>query len=233
MLSPRDDIWLELAARKAPPDAVWLDEGSAWFRRNRMLLGGPAMLGYDWPLRLVNLYSLAPRTIVEIGCSNGWRLAVLSEGGRRECIGLDASSEALIDGQARYPKLKLYHALATSLPIRDYTADLVIISYLYHWLARESLLLAASEVDRILKPGSYLILADFAPDVPTRVSYHHRAGLWTWKLPDAYAGLFLATGVYREVTRITYNHDGHDDRADIDSDRRGACVLLRKESQYR
>ena len=232
MLSPRDDIWLELAARKAPPDAVWLDEGTAWFRRNHAALGSPAMLEYDWPLRLIRLYNLTPSTIVEVGCSNGWRLAALAQPDRA-CIGIEPSAEAIADGNARYPDLELYQALATSLPLRDAIADLVIVSYVYHWLTRDSLLLATSEVDRVLREGGYLILADFAPDVPTQVSYKHRAGLWTWKLPDSYSRIFLATGGYREVTSVSYNHDTHPDAADTSSNQRGSCILLVRESQYR
>lgn len=214
-------------------DTLWLAEGNNWFIRNRQMLGNAAMLEYDWPLRLIRLYGLDPRTIVEVGCSNGWRLAALSENGRRICIGVDASADAITDGETRYPKLDLRHALATCLPLPASTADLVIVSYLYHWIPREDLLTVISECERILRPGGFLILADFAPDQLTVTPYKHRVGVSTWKLPDGYAGLFLATGLYREVARVTYNHDDHDNRADTPSERRGCCALLVKESQYR
>ncbi len=216
----RDDLW-------------WAGEGDAYWRRNRAVLTGENALAHDWPMRLIQLYALDPRTVVEVGCAGGHRLAALSENGRRICIGLDASAEAIADGRARYPTLELHHGLATSLPFRDGLADLCILSYVLHWCSRESLLLVASEANRVLKPGGYMLLNDFAPDVPTRVPYKHREGLWTWKLPDAHSGIFLATGGYREVARLSYDHDNHDDRADTPSERRGGCVLLIKESQYR
>lgn len=215
----RDDIWFQ-------------SEGNRWFARNEQVLGSPAMLQYDWPLRLIRLYGLDPRTVVEIGASTGWRLNALSESGRRVCIGVDASAEAIADGRARYPDLELHHALATALPLRDGLADLVILSFVLHWVSRESLLLVAAEADRILKVSGHLILADFAPDHPTRVPYKHRTGLWTWKLPDAHSGIFLATGLYRQVATVSFDHDNHDNRADTPSERRGACALLRKESTY-
>ena len=218
--------------------AFFEGEGSAWFQRNRDYLIHHWSPSRDWPLRLLDLYHLDPLVVVEVGCAGGHRLAALADpsasgrGYGRTCIGVDASAEAIADGRERYPYLELHHGLATSLPLRDDLADLCIASYLLHWIGRESLLLAAAEIDRVLKVGGHLLVADFAPGYPTQVAYKHKPGLWTWKLPDSYAGLWTSTGRYREIARVTYDHDNREDRTDAPSQQRGACVLLRKESQY-
>ena len=109
----------------------------------------------------------------------------------------------------------------------------MLLSFLSHCLDRSSLLLAASEIDRVLPLGGMVALSDFAPDRPTRRPWKHRDGITTFKLPDAGATIFLATGMYREIGRLTYDHDAHG-RLDAATpgERRAVVCLLRKESMY-
>ena len=85
-------------------------------------------------------------------------------------------------------------------------ARTVIASFVLHWVDRALLLRSLAEIDRILAPGGLLVVADFLPDVASRVAYHHLPDddLWTYK--QNYPELFMTTALYREEQHVVYAH---------------------------
>lgn len=187
----------------------------------------------DWPTQLVAMMAgqQGIRSVVELGCSNGYRLAKLRGILRTDCrfVGTDASLEAVRDGRERYPWIEFHRALLSNIPLEE-AFDLVIVHFVLHWVDRRTLARSISEIDRVTRDGGVLVLGDFLPDYPQRRAYHHlpEAGVFTYK--QDYARIFEALGTYREFARIAFDHSGSDEpvlQATPSADR-GYCVLLKK-----
>lgn len=183
-------------------------EGDAWFARNRDAL--LARNGPDWVEFLVSLLGDKSRisSVCDLGCANGWRLARLASlvapGAR--LTGVDASAAAIADGRARYGDVTLMHGIVEAPPPLGAPFDLVIASFVLHWIARRQLASAIAAIDGIVTRGGYLALADFLPDRPTKRIYHHLPGEDVWTFKQDYAQCFLGLGLYREIARVTFDH---------------------------
>lgn len=204
-------------------------EGDAWFHRNQAALGKHV----DWPSRMFDMLENRNdiRDVAELGCANGWRLDGLAKkvGGR--LVGVDASKEAILDGQSRYPHLQLHHGTLANLPLEG-AFDLVIVNFVFHWIDRATLATSLAEVDRVTRDEGFLILGDFLPDFPQRRLYHHRPEEKVYTYKQDYACLFRALGTYTEVARITFNHDHPAQTIQpTPSTHRAACVVLQKSLQ--
>jgi SAM-dependent methyltransferase len=208
-------------------------EGDNWFKRNRDYLGRLGKI--DWPIHLLERFDRRGTigSVVELGCSNGFRLARI----KREilpharCVGIDASREAIGDGAALYPELELHQGVLASPPVEG-SFDLVIVNYVLHWVDRSTLSRSICAIDGLVRDGGLLILGDFQPDYPQRRRYHHLPDdeLFTYK--QDYPALFTTLGLYKEVARLTYDHDSADatdgSLALAASSSRGVCALLHK-----
>jgi ubiquinone/menaquinone biosynthesis C-methylase UbiE len=220
-------------ARRPPQEELFLQsEGDAWFRRNVASLTGEGHARSDLlSARAITLVSPSS-AVVDVGASNGWRAAALQEATGATVIAVEPSAAAIEDGKGRYPRVRFVQGVAGELPLPTNSADLVLVSFVLHWLDRSRLLAAVAEIDRILRDGGHLLLSDFLPEVPTRVAYHHRpeAGAWTYK--QDYAQLFLAGGLYSEVERVVIDHrSGQPAEPGLDPKERGFISLLRKDLQ--
>src|SRR5215813_11475626 len=97
-------------------------EGDAWYARNQQHLLAP---GQDIVLTTLREAGVAPKSVLEIGCANGYRIAdICQEFGARGC-GIDPSSRAVADGRSRYPSLSLEVGTADRLPFAEGQFDLV------------------------------------------------------------------------------------------------------------
>lgn len=207
-------------------------EGDNWFQRNaEALLKIKKEFKRDWPLRLIKKAGLHPKHVLEIGASNGWRLAVIHDLYRAKCTALDPSKKALADGRLRYPDIMFKRGVASALPFKDNEFDLVIVSFVFHWLDRSTLLRSISEADRVLKLGGYLLVMDFLPDKPEKVPYHHLSlgKVFTYKCD--YARLFTASGLYQQISKVIFDHSDRKEKKVIPPEERAACALLRKDFQ--
>lgn len=212
-------------------DLFFRGEGDSWFQRNRASLEPEGIM--DWPAHLVGMMAGKQdiRRVIELGCSNGYRLAKLRGILPADCrfVGTDASREAVRDGRERYPWVEFHHALLSEIPVGD-AFDLVIVHFVLHWVDRRTLARSVSEIDRLTRDGGILVLGDFLPDYPQRRVYHHlpEAGVYTYK--QDYARIFEALGTYKEFARVAFDHSGADDpvlQATPSADR-GYCALLKK-----
>lgn len=205
-------------------------EGDEWYGRNRSVLRNPDYLSIDIPLFVMGKFGIVPRRALEIGCSNGWRLSEITKRFSCECHGVEPSEKAVKEGTELYPGITLRRGLASALPYQEGEKfDVVIVSYVLHWVSRNSLWRSLAEIDRVVADGGYVILCDFLPDFPSRRRYHHvsESDVFTYKFD--YSKIFLSTPHYTEVFRLIYDHDDRCEiKADVPALRRGFCSVLKK-----
>lgn len=206
-------------------------EGDAWFRRNRGHLNADKAR-VDWPLKLITLIDDVSRirSVIEVGCSNGYRLSHLRELLPRDSqlLGIDVSQEAINDGHSRFEGIKFARGTLSRLPVRG-QFDLVIVNFVLHWIDRSLLAQSIAEIDRVTRDGGLLMLGDFLPDFPQRRRYHYcrTEDIYTYK--QNYPLIFEALGTYRTLAYLTFDHDHSQHAIKVcDSNSRGSCTLLHK-----
>lgn len=213
-------------------DSVFFEgEGDRWFERNKEALGKPDKV--DWPSHLIDLLKTKDsiKTILELGCANGYRLAKLKMKMPEACrvVGVDASAEAVADGKKQFAGVEFHHGTLSDIPLRE-EFDLVIINFVLHWVDRSTLAHSIAQIDRVVRDGGTLILGDFLPDFPQRRNYHHLEGGNVFTYKQDYAKTFEALGFYREFIRISFDHGTHQMLASPgESSSRGVCVALKKD----
>lgn len=204
-------------------------EGDRYYRRNREALKAKRA-AQDPPMRLMREYGLRPGSVLELGCADGWRLESIRREFGSECVGVDASREAVEAGARDYPELTLLTGTLADVPIRDRRFDLVLVFFVFHWNDRETLLRAVAETDRLVSDGGFLIVGDFLPDSPERRPYHHADPGEVFTFKQDYAAPFLASNLYSELGRVTFDATAKDPvaGADVASANRGMCAVLRR-----
>jgi ubiquinone/menaquinone biosynthesis C-methylase UbiE len=210
-------------------DIFSASEGNRWFERNKSHLEkfDPET---DWPMKLIELYSLCPQKVLEVGASNGVRLAAIAERYQSLTVAVEPSADAVQDGQTRFPHVVFKQGVAHDIPVQD-EFDLVIVNFVLHWIDRRNLLRSIAEIDRLLVEGGFLIVGDFFPANATRVPYHHLPCQEVYTYKQNYATVFLASGLYKTIGLLTGEHASHTLRADV-SEHECMCVcLLRKTTQ--
>jgi SAM-dependent methyltransferase len=182
--------------------AFWQEEADNWFKRNCAALGkAPAD---DKILGRLGAIGIAGKKVLEIGAANGWRIAALVRLGAA-AIGIEPSAMAIEDGRRRFPGIRLEPGVGHDLSLfADGEFDVVYLSYVLHWIERRRLMQTASEIDRVLKDGGWLLIDDFCPDLPHRLLYHHRTDIKLFTYKQDYAGIFTGANLYRLEERVIY-----------------------------
>jgi ubiquinone/menaquinone biosynthesis C-methylase UbiE len=206
-------------------DVFLKGEGDAWFKRNEAVFGKHLLS--DSALLLVKKFSLRPKKVLDVGCSNGWRLDLIRSRYGSTCVGLEPSKKALRDGKKRFPKIRFVRGTASSIPLKE-TFDLVIVNFVLHWVSRDQLMRSLAEIDRMVIDGGHLLVCDHYPNKPLRTKYHHlpKANVWTYKA--AYADMFEATALYRKEAQVIFRDSDHKHLKKPAIDDRGNAVLMKK-----
>src|SRR4030042_1448339 len=93
----------------------WLEfEGDNWYARNKDHLGG----AFDPPLFLLDLYSIKPKKVLEIGASDGYRLAVIHKKYGSEATAVEPSEKAVESGKSSYPFVRFIRS-----PCEDFDSE--------------------------------------------------------------------------------------------------------------
>lgn len=173
-------------------EIVQATEGDNWFARNKSKDRSDDVVLQE----ILENPRIQPTSILEIGCSTGWRLQRLRERFRdAECRGCDLSWEAINEGRKKYTKLGLRVAGAASTGYPSGIFDLVIAGFFLYLVDREELFTVVAEIDRLLKDKGALVIYDFSPTEPHSRDYAHDARLTTYKM--GYHQLFLANPSYK------------------------------------
>ncbi len=176
-------------------------EGNRYFDRchiRKQCEEGTNPANNDLVSRLMSMYELRPESVLDIGCSNGFRLEGLRQTLGAECFGLEPGLDAINDGRQRFPELELKQGLCSDIPwTRQF--DTVIINFVLHWVERDAIDRCVDEIDRVLAPGACLLLGDFFPDHAHENAYHH--------LPDEVST--FKELYYKRFTQRGYTHLAH------------------------
>jgi SAM-dependent methyltransferase len=201
-------------------------EGNSWFARNKTALQHYAREA-DIPLRLLALYDIQPKQVLEVGAANGFRLATLATRYGARTVAVEPSTDAIANGQRLFPAVEFVRGEAHDLPLQE-RFDLVIINFVLHWVDRCHLLPAIAEIDRVLADKGHLLIGDFCPSHPTKVPYHHlpEAAVYTYK--QNYAAPFLASGLYHLVSFLTSEHASKMTKGNVSEHERVGTWLLQK-----
>ena len=183
-------------------EAFLFGEGDNWYERNKR-----AELNYNVVNAILEL-DIQPDRILEVGCGNGRYLAEYQRYfAGRGCTyhGIDPSQKAIADGRANYQGIKFWvnTALKGLQQLHEYRLkyDLIIFGFCLYVVDREDLFDIVAMADRLLADGGHIAIHDFAPSVVYKVPYHHKQGLFTYKMD--YARLWLGNPGYKEIARQT------------------------------
>jgi SAM-dependent methyltransferase len=220
-------------------DAVFLGgEGDRWFRRNAAVMADATRRDAVNEAVAAEIDPARPMRILDIGSSNGWRLAALravAGQGSRLC-GFDASAQAAQEGMRLFPGLSLKQAAVADFAF-DEPFDLAIASFVLHWIERGQLLASVANIARHLKPAGRLVIADFCPPRLLRRRYHHRDDVEVFTYKQDYSRVFVASGLFREVRRTLFAYGGaRVDQAEFDRLPEGdrcAAVVVERADLYR
>jgi ubiquinone/menaquinone biosynthesis C-methylase UbiE len=225
MLQDRIASGFEDGTMKTQKEIFQASEADRWFERNR---ASEAKSGSSNEVAdLLRQIELRPRKVLEIGCSNGFRLNQIREAFDCECHGIDPSAEAIEDGRRKFPALSLATGTADALDFEDTAFDTIIFGFCLYLCDRRDLFKIAFEADRCLQDPGTLVVHDFLPPFPYRNSYSHCEGVFSYKMD--YARMFAWNPAYVETAKLVTSHAGFSLR-DVPNER-VATVVLRKNEQ--
>ncbi len=183
-------------------DTVFLNgEGNAWYLRNKDKISNPII-----PRVLAELPLPENPTILEVGCGEGRTIAHLQRKFKATAFGLDVSALAIAAAKSMHDNVTFVHGSAMdAYPLAINDADLILFGFCLYVLDREDLMSLVAVTDRALNEGGYLAIHDFHPAKPQKVPYHHKEGLFSYKM--RYADLWLANPAY-EWFDETWTADG-------------------------
>jgi SAM-dependent methyltransferase len=171
-------------------------EGDAWYGRNLQHLREP---GSDLVLTTLDGIGIAPKSVLEIGCANGYRVARICERFGAAGFGIEPSGEAVADGRQRFPKLSLEVGTADALPFADGQFDLVVFGFCLYLVDPRLHFRCVAEADRVLADGGLLVIYDFIEPAPYHNAYTHLPGVRSHKME--FSRFFLASPAYRLLRR--------------------------------
>jgi SAM-dependent methyltransferase len=203
-------------------------EADRWYERNRHVL--ERLDDRDVPLRLVELYGLKPKSVLEIGAANGYRVAEISRRTGARAVAIEPSAKAVADGRARFQHVEFHQGEARRVPV-DGQFDLVIVNFVLHWIDRRNLLACVAEIDRLTADGGHLLVGDFHPWQSAKVQYHHLADAEMYTFKQDYSRIFVASELYQPVGLLT--SDARALESAVPDDRRDGTWLLRKRLEGR
>lgn len=188
-------------------EAFKVSDGDAWYDRNKEHLTTHS----DIVLDIMIANEIKPESVLEIGCSNGYRLQSINNNYGSVCWGTDISMDSIRAGRTEAPELIL-SVSDISMPgefLKDENNnprkfDLVIVNFVLHWINRSELMTALANININIKDGGYLILGDFY-DYYKQVPYKHREGLYTYKTD--YPKILQDTGCYTLIDKAYFDHE--------------------------
>jgi len=123
-------------------------------------------------------------SVLEIGCTTGFRLDKAQRAFGAQCAGLEASDSAVTEGAEKYPKIDIRQGVAPQ-DLNQWSGskfDVVVVGHLMYLLPRSVLFEFAAQVDSLLADNGHLIVVDFHFITKNTVaSYAHQDSLLLYK----------------------------------------------------
>lgn len=178
-------------------------EGDSWFDRNDNL-DLNIRIKEDLILNEIERLKIKPKSVLEVGCAEGWRLSVVSQRLGAQCTGFDPSSKAIAAGKALYPNVDLKVGTAEKIEMENNSVDLLILGFCLYLCDRDELFSIAKEADRVLRDKGVIIILDFYSEAPYRNAYSHKEGVYTYKMD--YTKMFTWNPIYSMLSSIISSH---------------------------
>ena len=171
-------------------DILLESEGNAWLERNREKLGKT-----DDPVSdLIALSGIKPVRLLEIGCSNGWRLKRLHAQYGCVIAGIDPSEMAVRESGLH----TIVRGTADALPFASNQFDVVICGFFIYYADPQDYLRIAAEADRVLCEGGCLLVYDFVSARPFKARYTYHAEIFSHHFDPS--NLWLGHPAYRRIS---------------------------------
>ena len=181
-------------------------EADLWFERNKKSVE-KYKVEEDFVPNLLKKYNVSPETILEIGCSAGYRLNGLkSLYPNADVYGIDPSNGAIAYGKDLYPHVHFERATADQLPYPDKKFDLVVVGFVFYVVDRELLFASISEIDRVLSDKGFLIIVDFFSERALKNEYAHISDFKAYSFKQKYESIFTESQLYQLMDKSTVNH---------------------------
>jgi ubiquinone/menaquinone biosynthesis C-methylase UbiE len=183
-------------------------EGDSWFSRTAENERG----NFFHPLILDFLKSSIQvqhslERVLEVGCSDGNLLERIVNS--FECkygLGLDPSQKAIEAANNRsIANLEFLRGTADAIPCADSEFDLAVAGFFFYVVDRSLYFKVVSELDRVVKPGGFVVIVDFDSNTPKKTPYRSESAVYSFR--NRNAEMFLSSGHYSLVSKLTLSHD--------------------------
>jgi ubiquinone/menaquinone biosynthesis C-methylase UbiE len=150
--------WEVESAARSVHAKIWSEAG----------VNGDTMLRQSYHQALQQNLTIAPKTILDLGCGVGMSSIALQEVfPQAEITGVDLSpyflSVAQYRGKQQQHSIKWIHGAAESTGLADQSFDLISASLMFHELPATAAQAIIAEAHRLLSPGGYLSIMDMNP----------------------------------------------------------------------
>lgn len=173
-------------------------EGNAWYHRNKHKERKDLMV----PMLIRN--EVAPGRVLELGCSDGWRLELFKKSfSDVTCYGIEPSQDAVKRSQRR-DGITVWEGTAADMR-RDTNYNLIIVGFCLYVTSPGEVSQVVCNIDRSLWEGGHLIIHDFDPDHVHRVKYEHEDDIYSYKMD--WSKLWLAIPNYELLEKIKPDED--------------------------
>jgi ubiquinone/menaquinone biosynthesis C-methylase UbiE len=205
-------------------------EGDAWFIRN------PSDGRNNFIHRIsVDLLgstigvSKSVQRVLEVGCSDGRFLElILSELGCKSGVGVDPSKKAIAFAKDKLiSNAEFIEGSADSIPSGNSEFDLAVAGFFFYVVDRDLYFRVVAELDRVIKPGGFLLIIDFDSAAPRATRYREEKDIYSYR--NRNAEIFLSNGHYTLVSKVTLSHKSTD--FPLDPLERVSIQILHKELQ--
>lgn len=205
-------------------------EADAWFERNKNYLMNYSSKE-DKVVQLIEKYKLNPKSLLEIGCSGGYRLNGLKDLYKNcNVYGIDPSEKAIAFGKQNFKSVSLEVGTADNLKsYENASMDIVIVGFVFYVVDRDIIFKVVSEIDRVLKNGGILMIVDFFAETTLKNQYQHIKDFNAYSFKQNYEEIFTSSKLYFMLDKSTLNHDTKIPDASDDHYNKFSLSLLKKD----
>lgn len=186
-------------------------EGNSFLKRNIDAFNNDKYINDDIILKNLKnnniLLNDQKINILEIGCSNGWRLDKLyNMFPNNNYYGIDPSNDAIDYGNQNYNNINFKVSTCDELLFfENKKFDLIMIPFVFMYIDRELLLKSIAEIDRILSNDGILIITDFYSNRQRKNNYKYIENSYIYK--QNFFEIFLSTKNYFLNKLECFNHN--------------------------
>ena len=212
---------------KSQKDIFLEYEGDRWLERNSI-----EKSEYIDPLSKtldsIPLKKSSKINVLEVGCGHGFRLSKLNLLKKWSVFGIDPSSNSITN--SRKLNINALKATADKIPFDDNFFDLVIFGFCLYLCDRKDLFKISSEINRVLKIQSWLLIHDFWYPSYKKVNYIHNHEIYSHK--DDLSKMFTWHPFYTLFSHKIEHHSTHSHTDDMD-EWVGISLLRRNDKSFK